>query len=269
LLLILLVAAAAFSTCFVRLETLFCGGSYEMEQRYLDLLESCLLDDIYGSQDLTSGRPATEDEVNQGLIWPTRAHTMVGRARLRNIRACLCDAIEHGIEGDVIETGVWRGGSVIYMKGILTARGSAKKVYVADSFRGLPPPDERYPADSGDQHHTHEALSVGRSTVEENFRRYRLLDDSVRFVEGFFEDSLPTAGIDKLCILRLDGDMYSSTIQVLQILYDKLQKGGYVIVDDYALSGCKQAVDDFRRARDITDPLLQIDWTGRYWQKTN
>ena len=252
----------------VRPEALFRGGSYEMEQRYLDLLESCLLDDIYGSQDLTSGRPATQDEVNQGLIWPARAHTMVGRARLRNIRACLCDVLEKGIEGDVIETGVWRGGSVIYMKAILTARGSEKKVYVADSFRGLPPPDERYPADNGDQHHTHEALAVAKSTVEENFRRYRLLDDSVRFVEGFFEESLPTAGIDKLCLLRLDGDMYSSTIQVLHVLYDKLQKGGYVIVDDYGLSGCKQAVDDFRRARGITDPLLQIDWTGHYWQKT-
>jgi O-methyltransferase len=238
-----------------------------MEGRYLDLLERCLLDDIYGSHDLASGRATTEEEVNQGLIWPARAHTMLGRARLRNIRDCLHEVLEKGIEGDVIETGVWRGGAVIYMKGILVARSSSKKVYVADSFCGLPPPDARYPADQGDPHHTYNALAVARSTVEENFRRYGLMDDSVRFVEGFFEHSLPTAGIDKLSLLRLDGDMYSSTIQALNALYDKVQKGGYVIVDDYALSGCRQAVDDFRRDRGISEPLVQIDWTGHFWQK--
>jgi len=155
------------------------------------------------------------------------------------------------------------------MKGILTAKQSSKKVYVADSFRGLPPPDDQYPADSGDPHHTLDVLEVSRKTVEDNFCRYNLLDDCVCFVEGFFEDTLPTAGVDKLCILLLDGDMYSSTIQVLEILYDKLQQGGYVIVDDYALGGCRQAVDDFRRGRGITDPLIKIDWTGHYWQKTS
>ena len=112
-------------------------GSYEMEERYLDLLERCLLDDIYGSQDLASGRAATEEEVNQGLLWPARAHTMVGRVRLRNIRACLHDVLEKGVEGDVIETGVWRGGSVIYMKGVLAARSSSKSclLYTSPSPR--------------------------------------------------------------------------------------------------------------------------------------
>jgi len=159
-------------------------STIKMEGRYLDLLARCLLDDIHGSHDLASGRAISEEEVNQGLIWPARAHTMVGRARLRNIRDCLHEVLEKGIEGDVIETGVWRGGAVIYMKGILAARSSSKKVYVADSFCGLPPPDARYPADRGDPHHTYNALAVARSTVEQNFHRYDLMDDSVRFVRA-------------------------------------------------------------------------------------
>ena len=193
---------------------------------------------------------------------------MVGRARLRNIRNCLCDVLEKGVEGDVIETGVWQGGSVIYMKGILAAMSSTKKVYVADSFRGLPPPDDRYPADRGDQHYLQSELAVQKQTVEDNFRRCDLLDDSVYFIEGFFEDTLPKANIDKLSLLRLDGDTYSSTIQVLDTLYDKVQTGGYVIIDDYGLQGCKRAVDDFRNARGIRNALVNVDGMGCYWQKS-
>ena len=154
------------------------------------------------------------------------------------------------------------------MKAILKTYGDTKrKVFVADSFEGLPPPDERYPADKGDMHHTCKQLAISKEEVESNFKKYDLLDDKVVFIKGFFVYSLPTAPIDKLAILRMDGDMYSSTIQVFELLYDKLSIGGYLIIDDYALPGCRKAVTDFREKRGITEEMYQIDYSGVFWKK--
>jgi hypothetical protein len=95
-----------------------------------------------------------------------------------------------------------------------------------------------------------------------------LLDEQVRFLPGWFSDTLPTAPIERLAVLRLDGDMYGSTMEALEALYPKLSVGGYVIVDDYgAVPQCKEAVTDFRAAHQIIDPMETVDWTGVYWQR--
>jgi hypothetical protein len=93
------------------------------------------------------------------------------------------------------------------------------------------------------------------------------LDDNVVFIKGFFENTIPNAPIDKLSILRLDGDMYSSTIQCLNSLYDKVSIGGYIIVDDWCLLNCRKAVNDFRKTRNITDRIIEIDGIGVFWKK--
>jgi len=165
---------------------------------------------------------------------------------------------------------VWRGGACIFMKAILAASGvKDRKVFVADSFQGLPEPDaEKYPLDKGDTHHLFDSvLAVSDAQVRRNFEKYGLWDDSVVFLKGWFKDTLPTAPIKQLAILRLDGDMYSSTIEVLETLYPKLSKGGFCIIDDYALAGCRKAVDDYRAKNGITTPIETIDWTGRWWRK--
>jgi O-methyltransferase len=158
------------------------------------------------------------------------------------------------------------------MRGMLKALGdTSRTVWVADSFAGLPAPDERsYPKDKGDIHHTHKELAVSLEAVQENFRKYDLLDDQVRFLKGWFKDTLPTAPIQKLAILRLDGDMYESTMDGLNNLYSKLSVGGFVIVDDYgAVPACREAVHDFRRDKLVTDEIIRIDWGGVFWQKTS
>ena len=94
-----------------------------------------------------------------------------------------------------------------------------------------------------------------------------MLDDQVIFLEGWFKDTLPNAPIEKLSILRLDGDMYGSTIEALEALYPKLSAGGYCIIDGYALSGCKAAVNDYRVKHKIKSNIKEIDWTGIYWKK--
>jgi O-methyltransferase len=155
------------------------------------------------------------------------------------------------------------------MRAVLAAYGiEDRKIFVADSFEGLPKPDaEEYPADKGDQHHIRTYLAVSKDTVENNFMKYRLLDNQVVFLKGWFKDTLPHAPIEKLSILRLDGDMYGSTLECLECLYPKLSRGGFCIIDDYALSSCKSAVNDYRSKHGVNLEMKEIDWTGRYWRK--
>jgi hypothetical protein len=201
------------------------------------------------------------------MDWPSRAQSMIGTLRMRNLRQLCEAAIANDIPGDFIETGVWRGGACIYMRAILDAYDDPhRRVFVADSFRGLPAPNvEQYAADAGDDLHEFEQLAIPRQEVEENFRKYGLLDERVVFLEGWFKDTLPNAPIDRLSVLRLDGDMYESTIQALDALYHKVSKGGSVIVDDYFLPPCARAVDEFRARHDIASPLQPIDGYAVWW----
>jgi hypothetical protein len=187
---------------------------------------------------------------------------------MRNLRMLLERALADGVPGDFIETGVWRGGACIYARAILAAHGDAeRRVFLADSFRGLPPPDEAsYAADAGDTHSTFQQLAVSRADVEANFRRFGLMDDRVVFLEGWFKETLPKAPIERLCVLRLDGDMYGSTREALDSLYSKVSSGGFVIVDDFILPPCKQAVIEFRAHERIISPMKDIDGAAVWWQ---
>ena len=205
-----------------------------------------------------------------GIDWPRKAHTMIGLMRLENLQFCVEDVLKNKIEGDLIECGVWRGGATIFMRIILKKYGIENKiVYAADSFEGLPAPDpEKFPVDKGSRFHTMDVTKVGIEDVKNNFKLYGVLDDKVKFLKGWFKDTLPNTQIKKLSILRLDGDMYESTWEILENLYDKLSVGGYAIVDDYNLSTCKAAIDKFRKENNITDKIQLIDGAGVFWQKT-
>ncbi len=207
-----------------------------------------------------------------GLDWPARADSMIGLKRMDNIRHCVEAVLHDGVPGDLIETGVWRGGATIFMRGILKAYGdTSRRVWVADSFQGLPQPDPaRYPADEGDTFFKQKGLAVGVEQVKHNFERYGLLDDQVEFLVGWFKDTLPTAPIERLAVLRLDGDLYESTWQAIEALYPRLSPGGFCIVDDYGdlVAQCQRAIHDYRDAHGITDEIVDIDGTGAYWRKS-
>ena len=215
--------------------------------------------------------PVEFDERIQGKgMWPQHAKTMIGIDRLNNIQHCIEDTISNNVPGDLIETGVWRGGATIFMRALLKVHGvSDKMVWVADSFEGLPRPnEEKYPADKGDKYHIYTELKVSIDEVKKNFLAYDLLDNQVQFLKGWFKDTLPSAPIKSLSVLRLDGDMYESTMDALVNLYPKLSAGGYIIIDDYNWIGsCRQAVEDYRIEHGIDNEIRKIDWTAVYWQK--
>ena len=241
------------------------SNPHPSRDRYVDLLMGCLTRELFLDEEDVD--PAIRAE---GRDWPRTAETMVGGARLANVRHAVETVLADDVPGDLIETGVWRGGVTILMRGILEAWGDTdRSVWVADSFEGLPAPNvEDYPDDEGHDLSGVSTLMVGADRVRANFERYGLLDDRVRFLEGWFADTLATAPIEQLAVLRLDGDLYESTMDALVPLYEKVSPGGFVIVDDYgAWEPCRKAVDDFRAEHDITDEIIEVDWTGVYWRK--
>jgi O-methyltransferase len=266
--------------------------------RYLDLLARCLTRDLFldeevrnvdlrqwpggepdGLRDLLREhrwrvvRPGADEATRAvGRDWPPRAETMVGLARLANVRDLTAAALADGVPGDLVETGVWRGGTAIYLRAILAALGdTGRTVWACDSFEGLPEADaERFPVDVPLRLHEHRELAVGLERVQANFARYGLLDDQVRFVPGWFRDTLPKLAteLDAIAVLRLDGDMYESTIDALTHLEPLVAPGGYVIVDDYnGIEACRRAVTDHRERHGITTPLHEVDWTAVWWRK--
>jgi len=238
---------------------------------YLDLMKRILANVIYSRAVPERFDDRWRNQIRgQGGAWPRMAHTMIGFRRLSNLQFCVEDVIEKGVPGDLIETGVWRGGACIFMRAILKAHGVRnRRVWVADSFEGLPPPNaNKYPADAGLRLHKSKALAVSVDEVRANFKEYGLLDEQVHFLRGWFRDTLPTAPIERLAVLRLDGDMYESTMDALTSLYQRVSPGGYVIVDDYgAVPACRRAIEDFRRKQGTAEPLCEIDWSGVYWRR--
>ena len=223
-----------------------------------------ILDDENLKYEQLDGSQKTEDIPANGM-------TMIGLQRLNNIQECVSNIISGKIEGDLVEAGVWRGGACIFMAHLLKVSAEQhRNVYVCDSFEGLPKPSGVYPQDEYSEFHNSPLLMVSLETVLSNFNKYKLLDDNVKFVKGFFSETMTwgTFHSNKIALLRLDGDMYGSTMDVLVKLYDRVSVGGYIIVDDYALKPCKKAIDDFRNARNISDEIINIDETGVYWVKS-
>ena len=245
---------------------------YYSQKLYLDLLVKSVLGLIYEDPPF----PRFGDEIFdletrlKGLDWPTKAYTMVGLKRLMNARQLAETVLWENVPGDFLEAGVWRGGVGIMLRGVLSAYNvSDRRLWLADSFEGLPPPDkDEYPSDSASEFHTCPELAINIDQVKQNFRKYDLLDDQIVFLKGWFKDTLPRAPVEKIALLRLDGDLYESTMQGLVSLYDKVSENGYIIIDDYhCVPQCAQAVEDFCAKRNISPVLNEIDGVGVYWQK--
>lgn len=255
-----------------------------LRRAYLDLLKLTLCD-LVGGRTLTVGRSGDGRDTDQPLFtrqlseqelslraigadWPFGGLTMVGLARLNDLQACVEAVVADGVPGDLIEAGAWRGGASILMRATLDALGEADRtLWVADSFEGLPKPDERFPEDSNLDLSWLDYLAVPQDAVRRNFERFGL-DQGVRFVEGFFEDTLPTLTGQTWALLRLDGDTYEATRIALESLYPGLSAGGYVVVDDYQLiSECRQAVDDYRKECGITEPIEMVEDNAARWRR--
>ncbi|MEV8504806.1 TylF/MycF family methyltransferase [Actinoplanes sp. NPDC051475] len=241
---------------------------------YLDLFEKVVTNVVYRDAPIPSAWvPGTDfdpEKRENGLDWPSTAHTMVGLKRIRNVRRALETVLAEGVPGDFIETGVWRGGVCIFARAVLKAYGATdRRVWVADSFEGIPDTGAEGHAMDREMalHRANDVLGVSQDTVRRNFERYDLLDDQVRFLPGWFKDTLPAAPIGQLAVMRLDGDLYESTMDALEALYPRLSPGGYVVIDDFCIPACRKAVEEFRDAHGIRDTMEPIDDYSVFWRR--
>ncbi len=276
-----------------------------MRARYLKLLENALMNLLYPEHELRirhllgHEKPSSQLELSRllrdiRLLQPERfnqaiaskqvggvlygevtrySHTAIGIRRLENLQACAEAVFADGVAGDFLEAGVCQGGASIFMRALQVAFGqTGRHIWLADSFQGLPVPSAEFDIDY--QLDWSEPLqpwlAIDLETVQEHFKRYDLLDDCVHFLKGWFADTLPGSQVKQLAILRLDGDLYSSTLEVLEALYQRVSPGGFVIIDDYAaLKPCQEAVDCFRSKNQILEPLRRVDWSCVYWRKAS
>lgn len=202
-----------------------------------------------------------------GLIASNVAHTLIGMERLNQLQSAVETVLKENIPGDFIETGVLRGGACVFMRALLKAYGDTQRiVWVADSFQGFP--DLQTGRRESIAPIEVDAWAASLEAVQQVFSNYELLDEQVRFLSGWFCDSLPEAPVDILSILRLDGDLYISTRDALQYLYPKVAVGGYVIIDDYyAFDECRAAVRAYRKSHGIKTALVRVDPVCVYWRK--
>ena len=197
-----------------------------------------------------------------GKDWPTFGVTMTGVKRMETLDMLLRKAyIEKKLNGSFMETGVWRGGSCIYASAFLHAYESdiAKdvQVFVYDSFAGLP--KKEHPGDARFWAYMN-YIAVSEEQVRDYYARYGMLGSNVHFVQGWFEDTVPKHST-KLSILRLDGDMYKSTLEVLCHAYQYLIVGGYWIIDDWNVPAATTAVSHFTGNHSIKDVPQPIEGT--------
>lgn len=250
---------------------------------YLELLKLSLCDLVgAGTQTISwSGdrrvfsRELTGDDQMEwriaGRDWPLNALTMVGLRRLDDLHSCVESVVKDGIEGDLIEAGSWRGGSSILMRATLDALGAYDRtVWVADSFQGFPAPepddveeDRELETDMGPLGY----LAPSLEEVHGYFARFGL-EQGVRFVPGFFEETMQHLRDQRWSLIRLDADTYKATRLTLEALYPQLSVGGYLVSDDYEfLPACRRAIDEFRSEHGITEPIEPIDFNGARWRR--
>ena len=207
-----------------------------------------------------------DDDLRKAMF----AHTMIGADRIDNVIECAHRVINEDIPGDLMECGVLRGGAVVMMRAVLEAYDSSdRKVWVADSFQGLPKPSHEKDGGLDISPEVVPSLKADAKAVRSTFHVYDLMDEKVKFVKGWFHESLPKAPIQELALLRIDADLYKSTMDCLNSLYGKVSRGGFVIMDDYyLLPQAKDAVDEFRQDNNISNEIVQIDWNACYWRKS-
>ncbi|MQA76421.1 MAG: macrocin O-methyltransferase [Solirubrobacterales bacterium] len=260
------------------------GASAEaarMRVAYLDLLKLSLCD-LAGSSTGSVGRMEDGRLVSRRLVgddrqvrlvgmdWPLQGLTMVGLARLDDLQRCVESVVGDRVEGDLVEAGAWRGGASILIRATLDSLGAEERtVWVADSFRGFPS-SEAGGITGGrdlDDDAPFEFLSVPLEEVRDHFSRLGY-EDGVRFVPGFFQETMPTLRGRRWALIRLDGDTYEATRLTLEALYPGLAVGGYLVVDDYGvIDDCRRAVDEYRSEQGITEPLEEVDWASVRWRR--
>jgi hypothetical protein len=239
-------------------------NSLALDNPYLDLLKRAVSNYLYFGGDTPFDHFEIADFYERGeemkAVVPETflPHSLLAAPKLNALQSMLFDIAANNVPGDLVEAGIYKGGTVIFMRGFLKAYGITDRiVWGADSFEGIPMSTTyAHMNDPVDQ--WRHRFVAGLESVQTTMRRYGMLDEQVRLLKGYFADSLPNAPFTQLALARLDADSYESTMDALEHLYPKMATGGYVIIDDWNLEKCRQAVHDYRAIHGIGDPIHYV-----------
>jgi hypothetical protein len=236
---------------------------------YVDLLKRAITNYLYlgGDTPLEDFRCVTHYDLSRSewaIDAVSRPTTLLTKSQLDLVEQAIIAVEAQRIPGDFLEAGIWRGGVIIFMRALLDAYDIVgRKVFAADSFAGIPK-NTRALNDPVDTWADRWVASV--EEVQLAIRRFGLLDDKIEFLVGFFEDSLRSLENKRFSVVRLDSDSYDSVETSLEYLYPLISQGGYVIIDDWHLPGCRMAVMEYRSQLGIRDEIHE--WDGNaYWVK--
>jgi hypothetical protein len=226
--------------------------------------------------------PDDLDERSKEIISRVQEFTMTSPERI----FALCEAVRYleknGIPGDIVECGVWKGGSAMACAlTLLDLKSIGRRIYLYDTFKGMSEPTER-----DIEHHTNTAAHSTWSKMQANQYNewcyaplnevHRNLastgypEENLCYVEGKVEDTIPATLPSQIALLRLDTDWYESTYHELKHLYPLLVKNGVLILDDYGhWEGAKSAADQYFYENNISLLLFRADYSGRFGIKIN
>lgn len=235
---------------------------------YLDLVKRAVNQYLYlGNDESLAEYSPDSDRRYENFQWKVprdcQPHSILPHAELDLLEKLLVRVHDDGVAGDFMEAGVWRGGAIVLMRAVVEAYAMDRMVIAADSFAGIPY-STGIKDDPVDKWTDRWAASI--EEVRQTLWRYGLLNDRVSFISGDFKESLPSAAIPPLAVVRLDADAYESTKIALETLYPALSPGGAIIIDDWHLPGCFTAVAEYRIRESITSPLVEAG-INVYWIK--
>jgi hypothetical protein len=211
-------------------------------------------------------------------------YTMVTYGGLMSLVAMVQHVLRENIPGDLVETGTWRGGAAGMMAlAALSTSGPVRRMHLFDSFQGIPEPDRAHDpidwivndmklpeAEALGRLRGIKALEAPRKDLERVlFEICSYPKEKITIHEGWFQETVPPASrdIESIAVLRLDGDLYASTKVCLDHLYEKLSPGGFLIIDDWCLTGARKAVQEFFANKKPRPFACMVDVTVRYFIK--
>ena len=219
--------------------------------------------------------PADFDESDKSLVRTVRPFTMTTPERLFALRKSVEYVVKHNLPGDIVECGVWRGGSMMAVAFTLMELRTERTLHLFDTFEGMPPPSDQDVTFSGqsaskmmetqpDKESAQIWAYSSLDEVKQNFQSTGYPEHLVQFHKGLVEDTIPGDAPPTISLLRLDTDWYESTRHELIHLYPRLVSGGVLIIDDYGhWEGARKAVDEFLAENQLRILLNRIDYTGR------
>ncbi|MDD3374516.1 MAG: macrocin O-methyltransferase [Candidatus Omnitrophica bacterium] len=199
-------------------------------------------------------------------------YSQLSARRLINLYYLAKKVNDLGVRGDVVECGVWNGGSAAMLaKGLeIENELTTKKIWLFDSFQGLPSPTDK--DDSRNNKKYFDGICTGdEKKVEEIFLEMNISSKRIEIVKGWFSETFPKNTIEKISLLHIDTDWYDSIKIVLEYFYQKVSQGGFIVIDDYyTLKGCQAAVNDFLKENQLEDKvnIIKVDWNGAYFCKS-